>query len=421
MNNSTGETGIGWRKKLIIFFASIAPGIFLIGLNIGTGSITTMASAGAAYGMSLVWALLLSCIFTFVLLISFGRYTAVTGKTALHSYKMHFGAAPALIVIGSVLFSECVSSMGVMGIVVQVVQEWSRPLTSSGEGISPVLLESFFIGMLYFLFWNGSHRFFEKVLAIFVGFMGLSFVMTMFMVIPEPSVVIRGMIPSIPDEAGASLLIAGMVGTTMGGVLYIVRSILVQEKGWTVRDLALEKRDALISSGGMFLLSLAVMACAAGTLFPLGLHVDNAIDMVKLLEPLAGRFAISIFVAGIVAGGLSSWFPIILLAPWLLADYKGEKADLKSPRNRLIVLAVALLGLVVPIFGGRPVLVTIISQAMVAIATPLIILMMILLLNRENIMGKYQLGRGMNVILAGIFLFSVFIAILGIYGIRDLL
>jgi len=241
------------RKKLLIFFASIAPGIFLIGLNIGTGSITTMASAGAAYGMSLMWALLLSCIFTFVLLISFGRYTAVTGKTALHSFKTHFGAVPALIVIGSVLFSECVSSMGVMGIVVQVVQEWSRPLTASGEGINPILLASLFIGALYFLFWNGSHRFFEKILAIFVGLMGLSFVMTMFMVIPEPSEVIKGMIPSIPDEAGASLLIAGMVGTTMGGVLYIVRSILVQEKGWTVADLSLEKRDALISSGGMFL------------------------------------------------------------------------------------------------------------------------------------------------------------------------
>ncbi len=409
------------RNKLFAFFATIAPGIFLIGLNIGTGSITTMASAGAAFGMSLMWALLLSCIFTFILLISFGRYTAVTGKTALHSFKTHFGAAAALIVIGSVLFSECVSSMGVMGIVVQVVQEWSRPLTASGEGISPVLLASFFIGLLYFLFWNGSHRFFEKILAIFVGLMGLSFVITMFMVIPEPSVMIRGMIPSIPDEAGASLLIAGMVGTTMGGVLYIVRSILVQEKGWTVADLALERRDALISSGGMFLLSVAVMACAAGTLYPLGLHVDNAIDMVKLLEPLAGRFAISIFVAGIVAGGLSSWFPIILLAPWLLADYKGDKADLKSPRNRLLVLAVALLGLVVPIFGGRPVLVTIISQAMVAIATPLIILMMILLLNRKNIMGEHRVGRGMNVILYGIFLFSVFIAILGIYGIRDLL
>lgn len=40
-------------KKIALFWATIAPGIFLVGYNIGTGSITTMASAGASYGMTL--------------------------------------------------------------------------------------------------------------------------------------------------------------------------------------------------------------------------------------------------------------------------------------------------------------------------------------------------------------------------------
>ena len=30
-------------KKIALFWATIAPGIFLVGYNIGTGSITTMA------------------------------------------------------------------------------------------------------------------------------------------------------------------------------------------------------------------------------------------------------------------------------------------------------------------------------------------------------------------------------------------
>ena len=50
-------------KKIALFWATIAPGIFLVGYNIGTGSITTMASAGASYGMTLTWALALSCFF----------------------------------------------------------------------------------------------------------------------------------------------------------------------------------------------------------------------------------------------------------------------------------------------------------------------------------------------------------------------
>lgn len=65
-------------KKIALFWATIAPGIFLVGYNIGTGSITTMASAGASYGMTLTWALALSCLFTYVLIIAFSRYTIIT-------------------------------------------------------------------------------------------------------------------------------------------------------------------------------------------------------------------------------------------------------------------------------------------------------------------------------------------------------
>ena len=34
--------------------ALFLPGIFLLGFNIGTGSVTAMAKAGATYGMSLL-------------------------------------------------------------------------------------------------------------------------------------------------------------------------------------------------------------------------------------------------------------------------------------------------------------------------------------------------------------------------------
>ena len=57
-------------KKVIIALAAVGPGLFLIAYNIGTGSVTTMAKAGAEHGMSLFWALVLSCVFTFVLMVA---------------------------------------------------------------------------------------------------------------------------------------------------------------------------------------------------------------------------------------------------------------------------------------------------------------------------------------------------------------
>ena len=124
--------------------------------------------------------------------------------------------------------------------------------------------------------------------------------------------------------------------------------------------------------------------------------------------------------AGIVSAGLSSLFPIALLAPWLLADYTNTECNLRSRRSRVIVLFVISLGLVVPIFGGRPVLVMIASQALITLATPLIILLMLLLQNKKSLMGDYTPGRAMNVAMALIFLFSILMAITGIVGLVNL-
>ncbi len=408
-------------KKIGLFLASVAPGFFLVGYNIGTGSVTTAASTGAKYGMLFIWPLLLSCVFTYILIIAFGRYTMVTGDTALFGFRKQFGRGLAIFVLISVVFSEWVAFMGVMSVVAEVVKEWSRPLTPSGEGINMILLTVLFGGLIYYFFWRGTHRFFENILMIFVSIMGLSFLLTTFMVIPEPLEIVKGLIPRIPGESNAALLVAGMVGTTMGGVLYLVRSILVKEKGWQIKDMKEEKRDAFISSFFMFLLSAAIMACAAGTLYPKGLLVDNAIDMVKLLEPLAGRFAISIFVAGIVSAGLSSLFPHLLLAPWFLADITNQQRDMKRPLNRMIALFTVSLGLVVPVFGGRPVLIMIISQVLAAIATPVIVLSMLILLNTKGLMQKYKPSLAFNLLISFIFLFTVFMAITGIIGIKGLL
>ena len=73
--------------KLFLVLASFGPCLFLIGYNIGTGSITTMAKSGADHGMKLFWILPLACLFTYVLLVAYGRYSLVTGTTSLYGIR----------------------------------------------------------------------------------------------------------------------------------------------------------------------------------------------------------------------------------------------------------------------------------------------------------------------------------------------
>ncbi|MEA3287875.1 MAG: hypothetical protein U9Q77_10955 [Candidatus Marinimicrobia bacterium] len=68
-------------KKIKILLASIMPGIFILGYNVGTGRVTSMSKAGANSGLDLLWAVLLSCIITYYLIIKFSKYTMVRDET----------------------------------------------------------------------------------------------------------------------------------------------------------------------------------------------------------------------------------------------------------------------------------------------------------------------------------------------------
>ncbi|NNE77612.1 MAG: Nramp family divalent metal transporter, partial [Pricia sp.] len=254
-------TNISISKKILLALSAVGPGLFLIGYNIGTGSVTTMAKTGAEHGMGLFWALILSCIFTYVLMVAYGKVTLVTGKTALFNFKTEFkwGWMLSLFIIIALIIGELLALMGVMGIVADLVQEGVR-LAFDGQILHRFWIILFFSIILYFLLWYGRYQMFEKVLTVLVIVMGFSFIGVFFMVRPSLTALTEGIIPSIPDTPGALGLIAAITGTTCSAAVFIMRSTVVAEKGWGIKDLKTEKRDSFVSAAMMLLLSGVIMA-----------------------------------------------------------------------------------------------------------------------------------------------------------------
>jgi len=210
-----------------------------------------------------------------------------------------------------------------------------------------------------------------------------------------------------------------MVGTTLASVCLVSRSIVIQEEGWKPAQIPMAYRDSLISAVLLFVVNTAIMACAAGTLFVQGMPVEKAIDMVKTLEPLAGRFAASAFVAGIVAAGLSSLFPNYLLGPWMISDYFGKPREMGRTGYRLLVVATALVSMVVPVFGGSPVEIMIASQAVSPLIMPLIALFTWRLTRSPAFAGEHRNGFWMNLGLVVTLLFTFYmlgVAVSGFLG-----
>ena len=238
------------------------------------------------------------------------------------------GPALSIYILIALVTGELLAVMGVMGIVVDLIIEGIR-LIRWGSA-DPFWITVILVIGLFALLWFGQYKVFEKILTFFVILMGLCFILVFFLVKPDFWAIAKGMIPSIPKEKGALQLIAAMAETTCSAGVFVVRNAVVVEKGWTINNLKDEKKDAFVSSTMMLLLSGIIMAVSAGTLFVMDMSLDTTVEMIQLFEPLGGRTAAFILILGIVAG-LSTVFPIILIAPWLISDITGKSRDIKSP------------------------------------------------------------------------------------------
>jgi len=412
------------RSRLSKTLALFLPGIFLLGFNIGTGSVTAMAKAGATYGMSLLWTIVASCLATFFMINLYGRYTLVTGQTALQAFRQHIHPLVGLFFIVALTAGVSGSVMGVMGIVAEISSEWSKAIVDGG--IAPIWFAAFFVSLVYFIFWNGKTDVFERSLAVVVAIMAACFILNFFILMPPVVEIAKGLLPTLPvvplDEGkGPFLVIASMVGTTVFSGLFIIRTTLVKEAGWTIADSKKQRNDAIVAVVMMFVISGSIMAAAAGSLYVEGLGLEKASQMIGLLEPLAGSFATTIFVVGIVAAGVSSQFPNVLMLPWLLCDFNQSKRDMTLPQYRIIVLVISLLGLVVPIFEARPIFVMIVSQAFNAVILPVTVGCILYLGNRRDLMGEHRNTVTTNVLLIVILLFSIITTSMGIRGVWQLI
>ena len=400
-------------QKIAKFLAFFGPGLFLIGYNIGTGSITTMSKTGADHGMGLFWVLVLSSLFTYILFVAYGKATLVTGKTALYNVKTQFkhGWILAMYIMIALIIGELLAVIGVMGIVADMLQEGFK--LTMGVTIDTLWIIIVATLALYALLWYGRYKTFEKVLLGVVILLGLSFILVFILVKPSISSLLKGLIPSIPTHNLG--LIAAIAGTTCSAVLFIMRSTIVAEKGWTIKDLKTEKRDSAFSATAMLILSAVIMAVSAGTLHVRGITVTNTTDMIYLFEPLGGRIASLILIIGVVGAGLSTIFPIALIAPWLIADYRGKPRDTQSPLSRILILGALMFGFGSVLMEQRPPALMIFSQAFQACILPAVAIPILILLNRKSMMGSYSATVKDNFWLGAVIAFSLFTTYYAIY------
>ncbi len=411
-------------KRIWALLLSFGPGIFCIGYTIGTGSVTSMAKAGSQYGMKLIWVLLLSVFFSWLLMEVFGRYAVVTGETSIFAFRkrLKFGKLWAILTIAGVVIGQWSALSGIIGLtsggIFEVIRLFIPGMSETGYWMI-LAIAAFLLAVLYVILLAGRYSIFEKVLIIFVTLMGLSFIISMFIVLPPVKDIILGFSPSIP--AGGSLMVAAFVGTTMAAPTFVVRPLIVKEKGWGRSQVREQSRDALFSAVLMFIISASILTAATGSLFYHGKTITRVLDMAYSLEPVAGKLAVAVFMLGTLSAGISSIFPILMVAPLLIGDYRNGKMETKSTLFKILTAFACIIGLIVPVLGSNPIMAQIATQVANVFILPLVIAGIFILINNKSLMGEHKAGSLINIGLASAFIFSLIISYTGILGLVNYL
>ena len=379
------------KRLLSILFWSVIAAAF-----VGPGTVTTAASAGAAFGYALLWALLFSTLATLVLQEATARITVVSGRNLGEAIRAQFrggasGVGVLLLVLGAVVLGNAAYEAGnILGAVAGAGLGTDLPprlLTLAiGTGAAAVL-------------WVGTPRMVAHLLSITVAVMGVAIMAAALLLRPSFGAILQGsLLPSLPS--GSGLLVLGLVGTTVVPYnLFLGSGIAAGQK---LRDLRFGLTVAVLLGG---LISMAMLVVGAAMVGEFSFE-----SLAATLERRLGTGGGWLLAWGLFAAGLSSAITAPLAASVTARSLFGTESSDWSPhswRYRSVWIGVLLVGVAFGLSGVRPVPVIILAQALNGILLPFAAVFLLLVVNDRELMGDGVNGALSNVAMAVVVMVAV--------------
>ena len=400
-------------KKL---FKNIGPGTLVAAAFIGPGTVTLCTVAGVNFGFNLLWAMVLSIVATIVLQEMAARLGIISQKGLSEVIKSEI-KNPMLnkfmmvlilsaIVVGNASYEAGNISGGILGLETVFGQVTFDVFGTSINGMSLV------IGVVAFiLLFIGNYKFLEKALITLVLLMSVSFILTAIVTKPNLMEIFKGaFIPKFPN--GSLLTVIGLIGTTVVPYNLFLHASLVKERWKDKDDLKSAKRDTIVSIilGGLVSMAIIISAASIST----GV-VSNGADLAKSLAPLYGDFAKYFLAIGLFSAGITSAITAPLAAAYVAKGCFGWQGNLQSKKFRGVWMFILLLGVLFSSFGIKPIEIIKFAQVANGILLPVIAGVLLWVVNRKVVLGKYVNSKTQNILGFTILLIAVFLGIKGVF------
>ncbi|MAE02609.1 MULTISPECIES: Nramp family divalent metal transporter [Pseudoalteromonas] len=376
----------------------LGPGLLVTAAFIGPGTITTASVAGANFGFALIWTLLFSVIATILLQSMAARLGVTTGQdlaTALRTTIKTpvFKLLAAFLVISAIGIGSAAYEAGNLS-------GASLGLQEILPSFNPLIWTPLIAILSAVLLYTGKHKVIEGALIVLVVLMSLVFISTLIMAAPPLTLVLKGFIPSLPDNSITTVL--ALIGTTIVPYnLFLHSGVLAQkhDKNKDIEKVIKETNvDTSISITLGGIITLAILSTASVAFYGTDAGKISAANMAVQLEPLLGGMAHYFFAIGLCAAGLTSAITAPLAGAYAVCGMLGWSTKMSNTRFKGVAIIILAFGAVVASLGLDPVAVIIFAQAANGLLLPIVTCYLVWLVNQKSIMGEYTNSVFVNVV-----------------------
>jgi Mn2+/Fe2+ NRAMP family transporter len=211
---------------------------------------------------------------------------------------------------------------------------------------------------------------------------------------------------SVWNDKAYIYMAIGIVGTTIAPWMQFYLQSSVVEKGIRVKDYAASRLDVIVGSLFTDIVAWFIIVACAATLYAHGMGaIQVASDAAEAMRPLAGDYAFLLFAFGLFNASLFAASILPISTAYTVCEGLGVESGVDKRFQEapffywlytLLIVGGAATVLLLP--DAELINFAILSQVLNGVLLPVVIILMLLLINRSDLMGKHKNSRLWNVI-----------------------
>ena len=389
-----------WRIRILLFLAVLGPGFITANVDNDSGGIFTYSQAGAQYGYTLLWTMLPITIALIVVQEMCARMGVVTGKGLSDLIREEFGLRLTFVLMVLLVIvnftnvvTEFIGIAGSMGLF-HIPKFLSVPICAA---------------LVWALVFRGDYKSTEKVFLL-ASLVYISYIFAGVLSQPDwrQALVATVKLPekSVWRDKAYIYMAIGIVGTTIAPWMQFYLQSSIVEKGIRPKDYAASRLDVIVGSFFTDIVAWFIVVACAATLYVHGMGaIQVAADAAEAMRPLAGVYAFILFAFGLFNASLFAASILPLSTAYTVCEGLGlesgvDKSYKEAPffywLYTLLIAGGALTVLLLP--DAQLINMAILSQVLNGVLLPVIIILMLLLINRSDLMGEFKNSRLWNII-----------------------